>query len=400
MMARGRKANDVSGVFWREDRQAWAARYKVNGKLVRKVFGSTPRDRKEAIEWLEDARRVRREDGASALPTKAIGKIRTRLEKSGLREENAQSVTIDDLCDQYLTHIQNPNNPERPKDQINPPQRIAAIQAAFGDRAAASLKPHEIKDWLISLGLAAATLNRYKSTLSAVYTYAKERELLELNPCGDVPHFTVILGNPRWMSDTEEDKIRVIIRHWIDQTPPDHKITKLLLREHLNEITVGSQTGMRKGNQYSLEWPDINFELRLITLPDTKAGTPHTVPMTDDVYAALLDQQEIQKELRKLRGENYESSRLHLDGRVFVIRENREWFEKAKKEAKIKDLGWHQLSRHTAGSRLAASGANQKVIQEVLGHATITMSARYTHLSKGHVAEAMRALNRTSAPQS
>jgi hypothetical protein len=27
--------------------------------------------------------------------------------------------------------------------------------------------------------------------------------------------------------------------------------------------------------------------------------------MTDDVYAALLDQREIQKELRKLRGEDY-----------------------------------------------------------------------------------------------
>lgn len=396
-MPRGRKAKDVNGVYWREDRHAWAARYKVNGKLVRKVFGTTAKDRAAAIEWLEDARRVRREDGVSALPTRAIGKIRTRLEKSGLREAQGQAVTIDELCGQYLVHIQNPTNPERPKDQVNPPQRIAAIQNAFGDRTAASLKPHEIKDWLISLGLAAATLNRYKSTLSAVYTYAKERELVESNPCRDVPHFTVVLGIPRWMKESEEDKLRGVIQSWIDQTPLAHKTTRLLLREHLNEITVGSQTGMRKGNQYALAWPDLNFQLRLITLPDTKAGTPHTVPMTDDVYAALKDQLEIQKELSELRGEDYESSRLQLDGRVFVIRENREWFEKAKKEAKIKDLGWHQLSRHTAGSRLAASGANQKVIQEALGHATIAMSARYTHLTKGQVAEAMKALNRKRA---
>jgi site-specific recombinase XerD len=76
---------------------------------------------------------------------------------------------------------------------------------------------------------------------------------------------------------------------------------------------------------------------------------------------------------------------------VFVIRENREWFSEAK------NLGWHQLSRHTADSLLAASGANQKVIQEVLGDATIAMSARYTHLSKGHVAEARKALNRMNA---
>ena len=80
------------------------------------------------------------------------------------------------------------------------------------------------------------------------------------------------------------------------------------------------------------------------------------------------------------------SSRHQLDGRVFFIRANREWFEKAKKEG----LDWHQLSRHTADSRLGASGANQKTIQEVLEHATVAMSAKYTHLSK----EAMRARNR------
>lgn len=119
--------------------------------------------------------------------------------------------------------------------------------------------------------------------------------------------------------------------------------------------------------------------------------------MTDDVYEALRDQQRIQAGLRELRGEEYDSTRLRLDGRVFVIRENREWFEKAKKEAKVKGLGWHQLSRHTAGSRLGAARANQKTIQEVLGHATIATSAKYTHLNKGDVANAMKALNRKSA---
>jgi integrase len=147
---------------------------------------------------------------------------------------------------------------------------------------------------------------------------------------------------------------------------------------------------MRKGNQYALTWSDINFKLRLITLPDTKTGVPHTVPMTDDVHAALKDQQEIQDRMRELRGDR-ETTRMKLDGRVFTIRENREWFEKAKREAGINDLGWHQLSRHTAGSRLAANNANQKVIQEVLGHKTIAMSARYTHLSKAHVSSEMNA---------
>ena len=138
------------------------------------------------------------------------------------------------------------------------------------------------------------------------------------------------------MSDEEEDKLRRVIDKWIRQTPSEHKVTRLLLREHLNEITVGSQTGIRKGNQYALRSEDVDFKLRLITLPDTKSGTPHTVPMTDDVYRALLDQRTIQAELQELRGDDYESSRMQLDGRVFVISENREWFDRAKKEAKVK----------------------------------------------------------------
>jgi integrase len=388
----GRKPAKVRGLQWREDREVWEARYDVNGKRVRKSFA----DRSEAIVWLEMARGLKHKEGLDSLPTSATQPLLTVAEKKARREEQVNSITLGDLCKQYLTHIQNPHNPERPKDQRNPPQRVAAIKAAFGDRPAASLKPYEIKDWLISLGLSAATLNRYKSTLSAIFTYAKEREQIASNPLREVPHFKVTDQLPRWMSEEEEDKLRRVIGKWIRQTPSERKVTRLLLREHLNEITVGSQTGMRKGNQYSLRWEDIDFKLRLITLPDTKSGTPHTVPMTDDVYEAVRDQRAIQEELRELRGDDYESSRMQLDGRVFVISENREWFESAKKDAKVKNLKWHQLSRHTAGSRLGASGANQKTIQEVLGHATIAMSAKYTHLNKGSVAEAMRVLNRKS----
>ena len=125
-------------------------------------------------------------------------------------------------------------------------------------------------------------------------------------------HFAVTLGHPRWMSDAEEDKLRAVLETWIVETPQDYEMTRLELREHLNEITVGSQTGMRKGNQYALTWPDINFKLRLITLPDTKTGVPHTVPMTDDVYEALKDQQEIQARMQELRG-GRETKRMKLE---------------------------------------------------------------------------------------
>ena len=360
-MSRGRKAAKVKGISFREGR-GWVAQYRVGDERIRKQFGSTPEDRQQAVEWLNKARYVRQSEGAASLPNTATTPILTKTEKAAA----LGGIFLTDLCDQYLKHIQNPHNPDRPTDQVNPPSRIARIKLAFADRRAASIKPYEIKDWLISLGRSGGTLNRYKSTLSAVFAHAKERELVAENPCRDVPHFNVFIGDPRWMDFSEEDRLRAVIHRWIEETPEDYKITRLLLREHLNEITVGSQTGMRKGNQYRLNWKnDINLHMRLIHLPKTKSGKPHTIPMTDGVYMALRDQQAIQEQLEELRGVGDEPARLRLDGRVFVIRENREWFERAKKEAQIEGLRWHDLSRHTAGSRLASSGANQKVIQEV-----------------------------------
>ena len=43
-------------------------------------------------------------------------------------------------------------------------------------------------------------------------------------------------------------------------------------------------------------------------------------------------------------------------------------------------IGWHDL-RHTYGSHLAMRGVPLKVIQELMGHATVAMTTRYAHLS-------------------
>jgi len=52
-------------------------------------------------------------------------------------------------------------------------------------------------------------------------------------------------------------------------------------------------------------------------------------------------------------------------------------------EAKITGYVWHS-NRHTFCSWLAMAGATIKEIQELAGHKTITMSARYAHLSPDH----------------
>jgi hypothetical protein len=135
------------------------AQYKAVGNRVRKNF----LDRDAAVVWIETAKGLKHKEGVASLPSSAAEPLLILSEKKELQEHRASSMLIGQLCDQYLAHIQNPNNPEHPKDQGNPPQRLGAIKEAFGERPAVSVQPHEIKEWLISLGLAAATLNRYKS---------------------------------------------------------------------------------------------------------------------------------------------------------------------------------------------------------------------------------------------
>ncbi|WP_223643009.1 tyrosine-type recombinase/integrase [Corallococcus sp. EGB] len=46
----------------------------------------------------------------------------------------------------------------------------------------------------------------------------------------------------------------------------------------------------------------------------------------------------------------------------------------------VGQIGWHDL-RYTYGSHLAMNRAPLKVVQELMGHATVEMTMRYAHLS-------------------
>ena len=53
---------------------------------------------------------------------------------------------------------------------------------------------------------------------------------------------------------------------------------------------------------------------------------------------------------------------------------------RACKKAGLRQIGWHAL-RHTFASHLVMRGVAMKVVQELLGHATMEMTNRYSHLS-------------------
>jgi integrase len=78
--------------------------------------------------------------------------------------------------------------------------------------------------------------------------------------------------------------------------------------------------------------------------------------------------------------------------------DNRSWFLPCLEEAKITGAVWHS-NRHTFCSWLAMAGAAIKKIQEAAGQKTITMAARYSHLSPAHKLSVVERLVRTGTRQ-
>ena len=132
-----------------------------------------------------------------------------------------------------------------------------------------------------------------------------------------------------------------------------------------------------------LRWRDIDFERGLAVLEETKNKERRAIPIA--VLAA-----ELLRQRKKTR-------RVDTD-LVFVTAQGRKasfpqmaW-EKALEGAQIEKFRFHDL-RHSAASELAMSGATLAEIAEVLGHKTLAMVKRYSHLTEQHTSKVVARMN-------
>jgi integrase len=169
----------------------------------------------------------------------------------------------------------------------------------------------------------------------------------------------------RFVTFSEKASIRAIIR----ERCPIHE----------PELTLALETGMRRGELYSLEWDRVDVERRQLLLLKTKNGTARVVILTTAAVAAL-------EELRERRSLSSPKVCLTRYGEPMVS--PRAWFELVMQEAikndpAVKDVTWH-IFRHTYISRLVMAGVDLRTVQELAGHKDIKMTVRYAHLAPAH----------------
>lgn len=380
----------VAGVYERvPGSDIWSARIRVKDKLVRKSFGRGPAGRAEAIAWVEKARTIKR-TGEGVLPATARRPALTTAEVAVLGDPDA--ITVGRLCDEFLLYVK--RHPEEYRDQVYPPRRIAEIKKVFGDRNAAGLKSSEIENWLDAIqekrDLENSTINKMRGTFSMIYKHGRRKDLVEVNPAADVPLREVGNWKERFLSAEEEKRLRAVLQRHIDSHDPlVHPELRKQAIHRLLEFEVSLKSGMRRSEQYTLRWEDVDFDRRIIRLRKTKNGRPRNAFIIEDVAVALKQLRELNLGRRDRSSDQPNQSPKDV---VFAKAENKKWWQAALDEAKIENYRWHD-NRHTFCSRLVQAGVHLKVVQEAAGHSSIASTMRYAHFAPSQVVDAMAVLN-------
>jgi integrase len=222
-----------------------------------------------------------------------------------------------------------------------------------------------------------ATTNRYIATLSHACSFAvKERRLLDRNPVSDISRKKEPRGRTRFLSDDERTAL-------LDAC------AKSEWRGLHALVLLAITTGARKGELINLRWADVDLKKGFALVRETKNDDQRTLPLAGKALEAL----------RELKLQNSarsafvfpqmtvvldpETGEPQLDGPY--VHFDSHWYA-ALEAAGITDIHFHDL-RHTTASMLAAQGCSLLEIADVLGHKTLAMVKRYSHLVVDHKAK-------------
>ena len=248
--------------------------------------------------------------------------------------------------------------------------RMERILGWFRGRAVDSITPRDIEQRLeegIEQGWAPSTVNHYRSLLSLAFRLAIRNGKAKENPARATRHRREDNSRVRYLSAEEEARLRkVIAKDW---------------PEHMPELDLALHTGLRLSEMYGLTWEHVNLPQRMLTIPRSKNGERRYVRVNSVAVAALLALRERANGsgpvIRNLQGE--------------ALCGPRYWFERALRMAGIEGFHWHDL-RHTFASRLVMAGVNLRAVQDALGHKSIAMTVRYSHLSPDYQLDVLERL--------
>ncbi len=149
-------------------------------------------------------------------------------------------------------------------------------------------------------------------------------------------------------------------------------------------------TGLRISESLNLDWSDINFETNEIKVTNkenftTKSKKERVVPFRERVKEILHS--------FKVENSNQSHRVFDREGRTTSLSYISHRFKAAVRKAGLDGKLHLHSTRHSFASRLVQNGADLYSVKELLGHANITTTQIYSHLTKKNLREAVELLD-------
>jgi site-specific recombinase XerD len=149
----------------------------------------------------------------------------------------------------------------------------------------AGVKSSEIENWLDSIqekrDLENSTINKMRGTFSMIYKHGRRKDLVNVNPAADVPLREVGNWKERFLSAEEEKRLREVLQRPIDSHDPVlHPELRKQAIHRLLEFEVSLKSGMRRSEQYTLRWEDVDFDRRIMRPGRQRMDCPATLSLS------------------------------------------------------------------------------------------------------------------------
>lgn len=345
------------GVFYREVKRVgrkgtervYYVLFKKDGKVLEEKVGRQYTDamtaakaaayRSERIEGKRQSRKQVREAKVAA--------------KKAVQEAEASRWTIDKLWEAYKA--QRPDLKGLVTDQNRYENHI---KPTLGDREPKDLLPLDLDRLRINLlkKKKPATVRNVIELLKRIISFGVKKQLCQ--------SLTFSVTMPRVSNLKTEDLTPDQVKKLLEAIGKDED------QEVADLVRLALFTGLRRGELFSLQWPDVDFERGFIHIRDPKGGTDQTVPMNDSARAILRARPRTESPY------------------VFPGRGGRRRVDVSKVVRRIraaaglpKDFRPLHGLRHAFASMLASSGeVDLYTLQKLMTHKSPIMTQRYAHL--------------------
>ena len=268
--------------------------------------------------------------------------------------------------------------------------RVQKVVKYFGETTPLeAITPYTLEAYMLHLrsveNNGPATINRKLAVVSKIMNYAHRHQIIKFKP--KAPAQREPDGRIKWYTEEEESVLLEKMHDWHDSK-----------KNHFDCLfdffSILIDTGMRRGELLSLEWADVDFDNRMIVLPDPdqiKASKPRSIPMTGRVEGLLL-----RRSTNKQKPKPFAFTTHQIDNEVQKFKDK--CFEISDEPyMDIEDVALFHTCRHTFISRLIQKGVPLTVVKELAGHRNISTTMRYAHLAPSNFNEAISLLEKKEA---